>query len=257
MINKRKLAMAAFALLLSHQSFGYEKPKRYISASTYGQFFYNAGTLKIKTPAGATDVKINDMNAQQTAEQELSKYKQSYHTPFPASIAFGYAGQIKDHNYRAELEFAHFQVKANNIGLNDDLIFIKYKESQNDYMISLSHDEVENTSAMINFYHDWENDRFSFSPYVGAGVGLSRLKMFNSPSIEPAYQLKAGLNFHVTEDTDVRVGYRHFGTIGIEKKFTKAITGINLVDQNTVMTNSFFGAHGIEVGLTVHFGSKA
>ncbi|WP_410541849.1 P44/Msp2 family outer membrane protein [Wolbachia endosymbiont (group E) of Neria commutata] len=48
---------------------------------------------------------------------------------------------------------------------------------------------------MINFYHDWKNDRFSFSPYVGAGVGLSRIKMFDSPSIRPAYQLKAGLNF--------------------------------------------------------------
>ncbi|MBV0899782.1 MAG: P44/Msp2 family outer membrane protein [Wolbachia endosymbiont of Fragariocoptes setiger] len=46
-------------------------------------------------------------------------------------------------------------------------------------------------------------DRFSFSPYVGAGIGVTRTEIFEKESIGLGYQLKAGVNYRMTEDTDM------------------------------------------------------
>ncbi|WP_225536635.1 P44/Msp2 family outer membrane protein [Wolbachia endosymbiont of Mansonella ozzardi] len=54
------------------------------------------------------------------------------------------------------------------------------------------------------------------SPYVGAGVGLTRIKIFGKASIRPAYQLKAGLDYSVNESVNMYVGYRHFGAFGTD-----------------------------------------
>jgi len=140
------------------------------------------------------------------------------------------------------------------------------------YGIQINNDKIENASVMANAYYYWKNDGFSFSPYVGAGVGATRIKMFDTTSIRPAYQVKAGLDYRVNEDVNMHIGYRHFGVIGSsfdlkakakgekEQSKTTLNTGANLEDakDNTINIGSgLFAAHGIEAGLTFHFASKS
>jgi opacity protein-like surface antigen len=268
MISKKKLAVTAFALLMSQQSFASEKPGFYIGGSSYGQFFNNAGTLKVEGD-NVKNVTINDRTAEATEGQVISKYKANYDPPFAASIKFGYEGEFKDNDYRAELEVMRSLVKVDNIGLINGPIVMMYDKSPNRYGLPINHDQVENTSAMANVYHYWKNDRFSFSPYVGVGVGLTRMTIFEKASIRPAYQLKAGLDYRLTEDTHLHVGYRHFGAAGADIELTTkklgTLSGSNFTpskqeaaDEEIIHTgNKLFSTHGIEVGLTVHFGSKA
>lgn len=193
-------------------------------------------------------------------------------------MAIGYAGEFKDHIYRAELEGIYSAVKVDNIGLANSQMMIGYEKTtiqdKETYALILDHDNIQNTSVIANFYHHWKSDRFSFSPYVGAGVGVTRMKMFEQTSIKPAYQLKAGLDYRMTEDTNLHIGYRHFGAVGSEFKIPETLkwdanfdNGQNkakgkFIKQtsnkvDTTIQNGFFGTHGVEVGLTVHFASKS
>ena len=230
MISKKKLAITAFALLLSQQSFASEKPGFYMGGSSYGQFFNSTSQLKLTKPTtGINNLTINDRNAQKTKGQKLSEYKADYNPPFAASIKCGYAGEFKNHSYRAELEGMYSSVKVDNIGLANSQITLSYikKEGSTDnlYAAVVDHDHIENKSLMVNAYHYWKNDRFSFSPYVGAGAGLTKMKMFEKASIRPAYQLKAGLDYRLSEDAHVHVGYRYFGAVGTDIKLTATELG--------------------------------
>ncbi len=68
---------------------------------------------------------------------------------------------------------------------------------------------------MANVYHHWKSDRFSFSPYIGIGIGATRMTMFEKPSIRPAGQLKAGFDYRINEDVNMHIGYRGFGDVAL------------------------------------------
>ncbi|QJT94089.1 P44/Msp2 family outer membrane protein [Wolbachia endosymbiont of Diaphorina citri] len=270
MMSKKTLAVTALALLLSQQSFASETEGFYFGGGYYGQYL-NLGKLKAKIgDKDATDdnkVFINDRNTEKTEPQQISKYKADYSPPFAANIAFGYTGELGNNSYRAELEGMYSSIKVNNIGLANTQMNIKYEKENNEYGITINHDKIDNISVMANVYHHWKNDSFSFSPYVGIGVGATRMTMFEKSSIRPAGQLKAGFDYHINEDVNMHIGYRGFGVIGsseykpetlkLDAKTNKMAQQTGDNKMTTTIQNSFFHTHGIEAGLTFHFASKA
>lgn len=283
MISKKTLAVTALALLLSQQSFASETEGFYFGSGYYGQYLNYMGELKAKigdtAATAANNVSVNDRSAQNTEGQSLSKYKGDYNPPFAANVALGYTGELNGNSYRAELEGMYSSVKVDNIGLASSQITISYiKDKANPeerYGAIVNHDQIENASLMANVYHHWKSDRFSFSPYVGIGVGATRMKMFEKSSIRPAGQLKAGLDYRINEDVNMHIGYRGFGAIGSSefkletskwdlnfnngagKPKGKMVKQIGDNQVSTTIKNGFFHTHGIEAGLTFHFASKA
>lgn len=275
MISKKTLAVIALALLLSQQSFASETEGFYFGSGYYGQFLNYMGELKAKigdtAATAANNVSVNDRSAQNTKGQSLSKYKGDYNPPFAANVALGYTGELNSNSYRAELEGMYSSVKVDNIGLTSGQMTISYTKDKNDpkesYGAIVNHDQIENISVMANVYHHWKSDRFSFSPYVGVGVGATRMTMFEKSSTRPAGQLKAGLDYRINEDVNMHIGYRGFGAIGsseykldtlkwdtVKSEMVKQ-TGNTPV--STTIQDSFFHTHGIEAGVTFHFASKA
>ncbi|WP_375603713.1 P44/Msp2 family outer membrane protein [Wolbachia endosymbiont of Anurida maritima] len=282
MISKKTLAVTALALLLSQQSFASETEGFYFGSGYYGQFFNGMGELKTST-TGIKNLSINDRDAQNTKGQSLSKYKGDYNPPFAANVALGYTGELNGNSYRAELEGMYSSVKVDNIGLATSQITLSYLKEVNKgasketdlYSAAVSHDQIENISVMANVYHHWKSDHFSFSPYVGIGVGATRMTMFEKSSIRPAGQLKAGFDCRISEDVNMHIGYRGFGAIGSDIKLTAEKLGQIVDDPKNAgqkivnpssgskvteeinIGNQLFHTHGIEAGLTFHFASKA
>jgi hypothetical protein len=277
--------------LLSQQSFASETEGFYFGSGYYGQYLNYMGELKAKignTAAAATNnVSVNDRSAQNTEGQSLSKYKGDYNPPFAANVAFGYTGELGNNSYRAELEGMYSSVKVDNIGLTSSQTTVSYlKDIGEDadkktylYSVAVSHDQIENISVMANVYHHWKSDRFSFSPYVGIGIGATKITMFEKSSIRPAGQLKAGFDYRINEDVNMHIGYRgfgvwndsvklqaeEFGQVSIEgtvpklnrEQKSKVLEEGKKITEAMNIGNQLFHTHGIEAGLTFHFASKA
>lgn len=272
MINKKILAVA---LLLSQQSFA---GSFYVQGGYKGEFFNHDGSVKITGLKDSAESKSLTVDSNTEKGIAFSQYNANHNSPFAASVAVGYKGLFP--GSKTELELTYSRVKANNVGLADGPISVHYKDKLSNansptnsptYKIDLNNDQVTNISGMVNTYYQWDNDRFSFSPYVGAGVGLTRIEMYEKASIGLAYQLKAGVNYRMTEDTDIYVGYRHFGVMngasGEFDVYQKSQNTVNSQDKKQheikqtsdklKVENSYFGTHGIEVGMTVHFATKS
>ncbi|WCR57536.1 P44/Msp2 family outer membrane protein [Wolbachia endosymbiont of Ctenocephalides felis wCfeJ] len=285
MSNKKTLAIAAFALLLSQQSFACDTEGFYFGSGYYGQFFNSMSSLKVETK-DITHASIKDGTNPEAKGQLLDKYKSNYNPLFAPNVAFGYEGKFGDNSYRAELEGIYSSVKVDGIGLGGNKADITYQKkfktgtegSEQDktygYGIKVDNDKIENISVMANAYYYWKNDDFSFSPYVGAGVGATRMKMFGQTSIRPAYQLRAGLDYSINENVNMHIGYRHFGVIGGNLKldtnalneqesneikvFNKGHKPVSGHEKDSIeISRGLFATHGMEAGLTFHFASKA
>ncbi|QIT35892.1 P44/Msp2 family outer membrane protein [Wolbachia endosymbiont of Brugia pahangi] len=279
MSNKKTLAVTAFTLLLSQQSFASETEGFYFGGGYHGQFFNSMSELQAK----GDKISVNDVGNLRTKGQFLSKYQPSYNPLFAANMAFGYERKLGNNSYRTELEGMYSSIKVDNIGLEGNRISISHLKDIGEgnnkktygYGIQVNNDKVENASVMANAYYYWKNDGLSFSPYVGAGVGATRMKMFETTSIRPAYQVKAGLGYSINESVNMHIGYRHFGVIGSNFDLTTQVLNqlnndgsrVSQVfnknhpasDNQTGSINigsTLFATHGIEAGLTFHFASK-
>ena len=75
--------------------------------------------------------------------------------------------------------------------------------------------KIENNSIMLNAYYDIDTGT-KFTPYVGAGLGMARLKIkeksdenWSKSSNEFAWQLGAGVSYAATDNVSVDLGYRY------------------------------------------------
>ena len=91
---------------------------------------------------------------------------------------------------------------------------------------------VWSIGAMSNLYYDWYHnvevmDGYSFSPYIGAGIGFARVNMsevaINSNAIwnsgsdtSLAYQVCIGSGVRITKDIILDISYRYFDTKDIK-----------------------------------------
>lgn len=252
MINKKLLLV--FSLLLSKQSFA---SGLYLKSGYNGEFSHYVSPLQIKESKCVTvdDGNHNIMN--------LADYNPRYHSVLSAGIALGYQGESVG---KGELELRRSQVKVDNIGLIEGPIFMSYKvKGQQELMkiTELTNDRIESTSIMANMYYQPHNGRFSFSPYVGVGLGVTQTKMFEAGSVDPAYQLKAGFSHHVSDSVSMHLGYSYFGVIGNMFKLSNVKSMLckknqcskNFIDNLTIHSD-FSGMHGIELSMTIHFANK-
>ncbi|MBV0899285.1 MAG: P44/Msp2 family outer membrane protein [Wolbachia endosymbiont of Fragariocoptes setiger] len=220
MFNKKLLAIVT---LLSHSSFGHEF---YLRGGYYGEL-KNQDSLKIKH-----DVKI------------FKKPSSDQYSPkFSGGFALGYQGNSKN---RFELELLYSQIKKRNNTKDNNYICLGKKENR----ISVNDAKIENTAFMINSYYQTTS-----LPYFGAGIGFSKIKIFERDSVRPAYQLKAGVNHNINSNMSMYLGYRHFGVIGgkfgeFDLYYKK---GEILKTKSSSVENGFFGTHGIEIGISVKF----
>ena len=101
-------------------------------------------------------------------------------------------------------------------------------------------------SALLNGYYVFD-EMAGVEPYVGGGVGFARHSS-NVPSDDASddskdndtvfsYQAMAGIVYGLSENLDIRLGYRYFGTADAEIDETK-------------MT---YGTHNVEVGFVHRF----
>ncbi len=287
MSNKKTLAATVFALLLPQQSFASKTEGFYFSSRYHGQFFNNIGLLKVKKIENnpRKHITINKMYiSNKIKDKKLSEYKKDYNPPFAGGIAFGYEGKLGNSSYRTELEGIYSSVKAGNFSQKGSWTSILYFKGIGEganrktymYAAKADSDQIENVSVMVNTCYHLKSNSFSFSPYIGAGTGLTRMKMFGKTLIGPAYQLKAGLDYRISKDVNMRVGYRHFGTFGKGYKLKVDLLGevkpgtsgvkstlddnvkeaslIGVEKQEDISTGSgLLTTHGIEAGLIFHF----
>lgn len=220
MFNKKLLAIVT---LLSHSSFGHEF---YLRGGYYGEL-KNQDSLKIK------------YNGKIFKKPSSNQYSPK----FSGGFALGYQGNSKN---RFELELLYSQIKKRN---NTNVICC------DKVGILVNDDKIENMAFMINSYYQTTS-----LPYFGAGIGFSKIKIFERDSVRPAYQLKAGINHNINSNMSMYLGYRHFGVIGgkfgefkkLHSKEEKTLRSSSL-DRNPSVENGFFGTHGIEIGISVKF----
>lgn len=101
---------------------------------------------------------------------------------------------------------------------------------------------------LINGYFDYKN-RSGFTPYLGAGLGISRIYIENfmipgtdidSSSDEDyvfTYQLGAGVGYAVMDNVSIDINYRYFVPS----------------DPNFDSTQAEFSSHNVSLGLRVYF----
>ena len=103
---------------------------------------------------------------------------------------------------------------------------------------------------MANAYYDFRSQHsFGVMPYLGAGVGMSRLStnnavgtiMLDSDDTVFAYQAIAGLAFEASSNVTMDVGYRYFRTT--DAKFTG----------NPGLVTMKYDSHNILAGLRFRF----
>lgn len=188
--------------------------------------------------------KTSDLSGSERTDGVKSKYDLEMDVGFGAAVAIG--AEFPS-GWRAEAEFAYRQagidefkdLKIGGVKLGD---FDDYKG------------KLKTMSLMGNGYFDFEAMGVARA-YLGAGVGLARHRLsipaqtiVNDTWMVPvnkvsgsdtvfAYQVMAGVRYPLSPVTDLRAGYRYFGTGDMKGD------GVELS----------YGSHGLEVGIVHRF----
>lgn len=175
--------------------------------------------------------KLKVKNPDPTIGTTTLDFKNGYN----GGLAVGY----KDGNYRYEGELLYMQSKKKT--------FMGNTPDEN----ATGRNKVY--AAMANLYYDITNS--TIYPYVGAGVGVARVKThiedggndpqpLNASSTEFAYQGIAGIGAKVSDNVNLFVDYRYFGTTNGK------VTGSDVAPGE----KENFRASTVNAGVTVHFG---
>ncbi len=164
---------------------------------------------------------------------------------FGASLAYG----IRQGNFRAEIE-----LKMQEDAEKDSLM-----------LGSLMRSKVKNKSAFLNGYYDFRSAS-KFTPYVGVGIGLSRLEasagisdgegigaMIKEKETKFSWQIGAGVSYAVSQKMAVDLGYRYVDYGEIKGSFPFSETdGSYVADEiDTLKVDS--AANEIYIGLRYAF----
>ena len=112
--------------------------------------------------------------------------------------------------------------------------------------------DVSATYLLGNVWLDWKNDS-AFTPYIGGGLGVAFVNFDQTISGNHgyagndtvlAYQLGAGVNFALSQQLSLDVGYRYKGTANFD---------IHDGDGSPDFVNAHLGSHNVQVGLTYKF----
>jgi len=173
----------------------------------------------------------NDINTTRTGVDYSQHSDTSY--VFGGAVGIDWNSMI-----RTEIELSHSQWNGNSF-TNTGLAVAGNANTSSTYLLG-------------NVWLDWKNDS-AFTPYVGGGLGVAFVNFDQTVAGGPgyvgsdtvlAYQLGAGINFAVSDQMSLDVGYRYKATSNF---------GIQAGDAGGDYQNGHLGSHNVQVGLTYKF----
>lgn len=191
-------------------------------------------------------------------ELKSAEYKECYNFN-PGANGSIFTGVI--HNYwRADIEGVWLYSGVNRARIHRSATPIGKAKASPD-------GSIQNRAVMVNVYYDIPVDEGenNFSVYGGLGIGLSSNKFWvdsfsrtiNGVSINFhkisetnmvfAWQVKAGLAYNCSEEIELFLGYRFFGTT-LPSSFTRNLTGATTVSVSRSGVQFF---HSIDLGVRV------
>lgn len=174
----------------------------------------------------------NDINTTRTAIDYSQHSDTSY--VFGGAIGMDWNSMI-----RTEIELSHSQWNGNNFYVGGAPTPTGNANTSSTYLLG-------------NVWLDWKNDSV-FTPYVGGGLGVAFVNFnqttaggvgYTGSDTVLAYQLGAGVNFAVSDQMSLDVGYRYKATSNF---------GIQAGDLGGDYPNGHLGSHNVQVGLTYKF----
>lgn len=193
-----------------------------ITAISFSSLAYADNGFYTSLKAGISDTKFDNSKDQITFNdvdfKETLHNKDDDKTIYPnisAAVGFDFSN-ISNINARAELEYTYKDKDT----FNPDISRIQFgdeSESINEESPFLK--ELRSQSLMLNGYYDFKNAS-KFTPYVSAGVGVTRIKnttqLFDSTDqnlsdTDNSFTWAAGLGvaYKVTENVALDLGYRY------------------------------------------------
>lgn len=189
-------------------------------------FAYADSGLYTSLKAGISDTKFEDykVDLSEGDESLVYKHKDADETIYPnisAAIGFDFS-KVSKVNARAELEYT-YKDKATFAPNISSGIFNGEEEQAPEGIPSFLVNELRTQSLMLNGYYDFKN-KSKFTPYLSAGVGVSRIE--NKVSINPeafgdsenittdtnnnfTWTAGAGIAYKVTENVALDLAYRY------------------------------------------------
>ncbi len=153
-------------------------------------------------------VKIKDHNYDAANFTRLKANKELFGTHFAYGIRAGYV--------RAEVE-------ANNS-----------RDIKRNWLVEgMDHFRLYKQSYMVNAYFDYLTCT-PWTPYVGAGIGISHLKADNGDVAKSvnnlAWQVMAGIAYDITSNWTIDAGYRYADLGRVRKNYGNGVTKITARD---------------------------
>ena len=202
-------------------------------------FAYADSGLYTSLKAGVSDTKFEDykLDLADGNDSLVFKHKDADETIYPnisAAIGFDFS-KVSKVNARAELEYT-YKDKATFAPNISSAIFNGVDFSNlTEGFPSVLVNELRTQSLMLNGYYDFKN-KSKFTPYLSAGVGVSRIE--NKVSINPealgtsenittdtnnnfTWTAGAGIAYKVTENVALDLAYRYVdaGETDVSKSF--------------------------------------
>lgn len=200
-------------------------------------FAYADSGLYTSLKAGISDTKFENTEYQSTpvADVDLTYHNKDVdETVYPnIALAVGFDfSKISKINARAELEYTYkdkFKVTPKTDRLEITTPDFSDSIPLPEGFPGLLVNELRSQSLMLNGYYDFKNTS-KFTPYLGAGVGVTRIK--NKQSLNPEFFIESdsqsdtsntftwsanvGVAYQVTENVALDLGYRYVDAGEIE-----------------------------------------
>ena len=228
-------------------------------------FAYADSGLYTSLKAGVSDTKFEDYKVDLSVGNDslVYKHKDADETIYPnisAAIGFDFS-KVSKVNARAELEYT-YKDKATFAPNISSAIFNGVDFSNlTEGFPSVLVNELRTQSLMLNGYYDFKN-KSKFTPYLSAGVGVSRIE--NKVSINPEYfggsenittdtnnnftwTAGAGIAYKVTENVALDLAYRYVDAG--ETDVSQSFEGIGIKLKNTADLVS----HDYSLGVRYNF----
>ena len=217
-------------------------------------FAYADSGLYTSLKAGISDTKFEDykLDLADGNDSLVFKHKDADETIYPnisAAIGFDFS-KVSKVNARAELEYT-YKDKATFAPNISSAIFNGVELQALEGFPSLFVNELRTQSLMLNGYYDFKN-KSKFTPYLSAGVGVSRIE--NKVSINPEFfgdsenittdtnnnftwTAGAGIAYKVTENVALDLAYRYVDAG--ETDVSQSIGGIKLKNTADLVSHDY------------------
>ena len=225
-----------------------------VTAISFSSLTYADSGLYTSLKAGISDTKFEDYKVDLSVGNDslVFKHKDADETIYPnisAAIGFDFS-KVSKVNARAELEYT-YKDKAT-FAPNISSAILNGVEVQGfEGFPSILVNELRTQSLMLNGYYDFKN-KSKFTPYLSAGVGVSRIE--NKVSINPEFfgdsenittdtnnnftwTAGAGIAYKVTENVALDLAYRYVDAG--ETDVSQSFEGIKLKNTADLVSHDY------------------